>query len=356
MSLKQHTPQNTTQALPLICICGPTGTGKTAISLHLAQLLPRLLRETGKGRLADCTGCEIINADSRQLYADFPIITAQPSQEEQGATPHSLFGFLATTERMSAGAYSNLAAQRIAACLDNNRRADAGVDAGTAAGPAEENQPEGWRVPILVGGTGLYIRSLLEGIAEIPAIPPGISGYWRARCEKEGPAALHKLLQLNDPALAARLHPNDRQRIIRGLEVHAATGKALSLWHARSMPLRPYRALKLGIALDIQSLEPRLALRIDKMLEQGAVEEARKARANRDDPASPGWSGIGCAELWRYLEGEISLEECKKLWLANTRAYAKRQLTWFKSDGGITWLAPEETGKALQCAVSFFTS
>ena len=336
---------NPTSTLPLICICGPTGAGKTAVSLYLARTLPAILRQNLHGRRANCVGCEIINADSRQLYVDFPIITAQPSPAEQAQAPHSLFGFLPSTERMSAGVYAHLAAQRIAECLlpvwqDN--KWDNSLES------------EGWRIPILVGGTGLYIKSLIEGIAQIPPIPEEIAYYWRARCREEGPAELHKILQLNDPELSARLHPNDKQRIIRGLEVYSATGKSLSLWHAQAVPPPPYRVLKLGIGEDIKSLEPRLALRIDKMLEQGAIEEARAARENCNDPTSPGWSGIGCAELWRYLAEEMSLDDCKKLWLANTRAYAKRQFTWFKSDSAVNWFIPEEADKALQRAISFF--
>lgn len=357
MSLKT----NTTSTLPLICICGPTGAGKTAVSLYLAQMLPAILRQSLHGAQADCAGCEIINADSRQLYADFPIITAQPSPEEQAQTPHSLFGFLPSGERMSAGVYSHLAAHRISECLQNAWQ-DNGRAKGRSSGRDNDRTDErsgrapgeGWRIPILVGGTGLYIKSLLEGIAQIPAIPVEIAGYWRERCRNEGPAELHKILQLNDPALAARLHPNDKQRIIRGLEVYSATGKSLSLWHAQAVPPPPYRVLKLGIGQDIKDLESRLALRIDKMLEQGAIEEAIAARINCNDPISPGWSGIGCAELWRYLADELSLDECKKLWLSNTRAYAKRQITWFKSDPDINWFSTEEADKALQRAIAFF--
>lgn len=345
---------NTTTTLPLICICGPTGAGKTAVSLHLAQLLPEILRQNLHGRRGNCLGCEIINADSRQLYADFPIITAQPSLEEQALAPHSLFGFLPTTERMSAGAYSHLAAHRISECLQKAWQ-NSGLDQKETGESDDGNGDKGWRIPILVGGTGLYIKSLLEGIAQIPPVPQEIADYWRERCLEEGSVALHKILQVNDPELSARLHPNDKQRIIRGLEVYSATGKSLSLWHAQAVPPPPYRVLKMGIGQDIKSLEPRLALRIDKMLEQGAIEEARAARENNNDPASPGWSGIGCAELWKYLAGELSLDDCKKLWLANTRAYAKRQFTWFKSDSAINWYSPEEAGKTLQHAISFFT-
>lgn len=277
------------------CISGPTGTGKTAAALALARTLP----------------VTVINVDSRQVYADFPIITAQPSPEERAACPHALYGFLRAEERLGAGEYARLAGKAVREAV--------------AAG----------RVPVLVGGTGLYFRALLEGLAPIPEIPPEIAAAWRERCRIEGSEALHALLTERDPLYAAKIHVRDRQRIIRALEVHAATGKPFSWWHGRALPRSPYRPCSVGLDMRLEELEPLLARRIAIMVERGALEEARAALLRCPDPQAPGWSGIGCAEIFRYLSGQLTLETCRHLWLKNTRAYAKRQRTWFRADKSI---------------------
>ena len=290
------------------CIAGPTGAGKTAAALALAGQQP----------------VAVINADSRQTYRDFPIITAQPSAGEQSVCPHLLYGFLPTEEKLGAGAWSRLAGQAIDGSLDLAR------------------------LPLLVGGTGLYFKALLEGIAPIPAIPPDVSRKWLERCEDEGSLALHRLLSESDPEYAAKIHPNDRQRITRALEVLDATGKTFTWWHSRTPAGSPYRTCKIGIALGLDELDPILAQRIELMFEQGALEEAARAKEICTDPAAPGWSGIGCAEVYRYLEGELSLDECLELWRKNTRAYAKRQLTWFRADKEIRWFRPEQADEIVR--------
>ena len=204
------------------------------------------------------------------------------------------------------------------------------------------------RVPLLVGGTGLYFQGLLHGIAEIPAVDPALGAALTARLEREGSAALHAELALSDPAYAARIHPNDRQRIVRALEVLAATGHTFSWWHEHAMPEPPCAGPLL--VLDMDPLTPRLARRIDLMLEQGALDEARAARLRCDDAAAPGWSGIGCAEVLAHLRGELSLEDCRRLWLHNTRAYAKRQRTWFRARPGARFFAPQDLDGLLRAA------
>lgn len=286
----------------LVSIMGPTGAGKTAAALALARRLPSA----------------VVNTDSRQVYRDFPLITAQPSADERAVCPHLLYGFLPTRRAFGAGAFARAAAGRIASAL--------------GAG----------RLPLLVGGTGLYFRALLEGMAPIPPSPPELAAAWQRRCDEEGPQALHALLARSDPGYAAKIHPNDRQRITRALEVMDATGKPFSWWHARPLPPPPYAALRLGVSLPMPELEKALAGRIDLMLERGALAEAEAALGRCPDPAAPGWSGIGCAELRGYLAGDLSLDECRALWLKNTRAYAKRQNTWFRADERIVWFRPEE--------------
>ena len=299
--------------IPVICVCGATGTGKSAAAVSLAE------RFRGA----------VINADSRQVYTDFPIITAQPGDADTSRCPHLLYGFLGCREKLGAGAYAELAGKEIA---DLHHR-------GT--------------VPILTGGTGLYLRTLFRGIAPIPPVDPAISRAWAMRLKEEGAAALHRVLETLDPGSAAKLHPNDSQRITRALEVLEGTGKPLGYWHSLPVPPSPYRTLLLYLDLDLAALTPRLARRIDAMIDAGAVDEARRALAACPDPVAPGWSGIGCSELYRYLQGEIDLPACRELWLRNTRAYAKRQITWFRAERDKTAFDPRDIPGMLEAAAAF---
>ena len=289
-------PSTHVDTIPVVVIAGPTGTGKSALASAVAQALNGV----------------IINADSRQVYADFPIITAQPSLRDFVKVTHRLYAFMSIRKKLSAGAYALLAKGEIVAAHKNNR------------------------TPILVGGTGLYLQSLLSGIAPIPPVAPAISRHWQEECEKQGSCALHALLKERDPESAARLHPHDSQRITRALEVLESTGYPLGYWHSLPLPPSMYHVLSFRTDIDMDDLTPKLAERIEAMIAQGAIEEAQKAYERCPDSAAPGWSGIGCAELFKYLSGQTDLETCKALWLQNTRAYAKRQKTWFKRDAAMT--------------------
>ncbi|MGE4293270.1 MAG: tRNA (adenosine(37)-N6)-dimethylallyltransferase MiaA [Desulfovibrio sp.] len=289
----------------VVCILGPTGTGKTRAALSLGRSV------------------EVVNFDSRQVYEDFPIITAQPSPEERALAPHHLYGFLPTDQIMNAARMAELAAQAVREiALRGN-------------------------LPVLVGGTGLYLRVLLRGIAPIPEIPEEIRAAVLARLEREGPQRMHAELLEIDPEYAAVIHPNDSQRNARAQEVWLATGRNMSSWHAEARPAFPLDALRLGIVADLDELTPRLAARIDEMLKQGALEEARRAYEKCPDPAAPGWSGIGCAELLAWMQGELTLPEARELWVRNTRAYAKRQMTWCRGEPGLlSFLAGDFSGLA----------
>ena len=301
---------------PLLLLAGPTGAGKSRAAIALAQ---------------SCNGV-IINIDSRQIYRDFPIITAQPSAAERALAPHLLYGFLPCAEKMTAGVYAKLAAAAVRDVFQDGR------------------------TPILVGGTGLYIQALLEGIADIPPVPADISRYWQLRLQAAGAPALHGELAGLDPDYAAKIKPQDSQRITRALEVCTGTGRPFSWWHKRAAgksPLAGRRVLRLGVALPLAELTGRLERRIDLMLDDGALDEARLALARCAERTAPGWSGIGCAELYAFLNGEISLDEARELWLRNTRAYAKRQLTWFKKDRSMLWFSPEQQDDTLRAARQF---
>ncbi|MDD3310850.1 tRNA (adenosine(37)-N6)-dimethylallyltransferase MiaA [Pseudodesulfovibrio sp.] len=302
---------------PIVCLLGPTGTGKTAAAIAVSRRMD----------------ASVVNFDSRQVYRDFPIITAQPDETERAACPHLLYGFLPTEEKMSAARFVEL-----------------------AVGAIEAVRAEG-RLPILVGGTGLYLRSLLQGIAPIPAIPADVRLRVLERIEREGPQALHAELTENDPKYAAVIHPNDTQRNARAAEVYLATGHTLTWWHENGEHTpAPYDALKIGMGIGLDELEPHLARRIDAMLAAGALDEARAARERCPAQDAPGWSGIGCAELLAHLRGEIPLDEARTRWVKNTRAYAKRQLTWFRKEADIRWFSPGGNEAVADCVADWLAA
>jgi tRNA dimethylallyltransferase len=296
-----------------VCIVGPTGAGKSAAALRLAAAL----------------GGEVINADSRQVYADFPVITAQPGAEERRLHPHHLYGFLRATERISAGQWAELAAARIAECAARGK------------------------LPLLVGGTGLYIRAITRGLADIPPVDPAVAQRLEEEYARLGPQTLHARLEKADPSYAARTPARNRQRVLRALGVWECTGRPFSGWHGQGSPL--CRALLLVVRTELGELVPRLERRISAMLEAGALDEARRALIQCADPKAPGWSGIGCAELYRHLHGEISLEQARALWLGNTRAYAKRQLTWFRGQEEAVWVDASDHADMVMKARGFLS-
>lgn len=300
--------------LPVICLAGPTGSGKTAAALAMAEVLDG----------------EVVNADSRQVYADFPLITAQPSPEEQACCPHHLYGFLPTENKISAGSWADAAANTVRDILARGK------------------------TPLLVGGTGLYFQALLRGMAEIPPVDPQLTAQLTARVEAEGTARLHAELKSCDPTYAAKIHSNDRQRIIRALEVFQSTGRPFTWWHSNSMSSPLCAGPLLTLSATLEWLEPRLARRLDLMLEAGALDEARAAMSTCADPAAPGWSGIGCAEALAHLQGRLSAQNCRQQWLHNTRAYAKRQLTWFRARPEAVWLPPDKPAEVVEAAQRFW--
>ena len=306
-----------TAELPrLICLLGPTGTGKSAAALHLAEAL----------------GGAVVNADSRQVYADFPLITAQPDRAERARCPHLLYGFLETRQSINAGQWLARALEAIA-----------------------ELRGRGL-VPILTGGTGLYIRALTQGMAQIPPVAPEIQQRLEQEYQNLGAAALHKRLQKVDPAYALRTHAHNRQRLLRALAVWESSGRSFSDWHSTSRAAPCCKALCLALEARLDELGPRLARRIDRMLEAGALDEARRALAHCADPAAPGWSGIGCAELHQHLCAGLELNKAKELWYLNTRHYAKRQLTWFRAQPELLWMQAQDFESMERAARTFLTN
>ncbi len=296
-----------------LCLAGPTGAGKTEVALHLAAKLDG----------------EVINTDSRQVYADFPIITAQPNAVELNTCPHHLYGFMSMEQKLSAGKWLDMALE-----------------------VARDICARG-KLPIFVGGTGLYFKALLEGIANIPPIAEHISKELVHRCKHDGSQTLHQELMQFDPIYATRIHPNDSQRVVRALEVFLSTGKNFTWWHEHAMPKPMVKALYLGVDITLEALTPRLGTRIEAMMQAGALDEANKALKICGDKHAPAWSGIGCAELYAHLCEGLSLADCLELWRKNTRAYAKRQLTWFRAVKDIYWFTTSDTKAMLGKAQEF---
>jgi len=298
----------------VVCVIGPTGSGKNDLALWLSKKFP----------------LEIINFDSRQVYSDLPIITAQPSESEKHSCPHHLYGFLGLRDRISAGAFMDRARQTIADVAGRGR------------------------IPFLVGGTGLYLRSLIYGLVHIPAVPEAIQAELESELRRSGVQVLYQRLISVDPVYSGSITGNDRQKIIRALGVYMTTGKPFSEWHREQNREPFYRALKLGIIRELEELTPGLKQRITKMIRAGAVEEVKKAwEKSGCDPFCPAFSGIGCAEVIGYIEGETDLEQAVDLWMKNTRAYAKRQLTWFRKEQDISWVRLDEKDRVLNLANEF---
>ena len=299
----------------VVCIAGPTGTGKSAAALRLAVEL----------------GGEVINADSRQVYADFPIITAQPDAEERLLCQHHLYGFLSITEQINAGQWARLAAAKVAECAARGS------------------------LPLVVGGTGLYLRAVMRGMADIPPVDPAVAQRLEEEYARLGPQSLHARLAGADPSYAARTHARNRQRVLRALGVWECTGRSFSWWHGQGRASPLYRVLLLVLRAELGELAPRLEQRIGAMLEAGALDEARRAFTRCADPKAPGWSGIGCAELYRHLVGDLSLDQARALWFGNTRAYAKRQLTWFRGQEDAIWVEASDLAGMLAKTRAFLS-
>jgi tRNA dimethylallyltransferase len=295
---------------PVILIAGPTASGKSALALALAEQL----------------GGVIVNADSMQVYADLRVITARPTPAEEARAPHRLYGFVDAAENYSVGRWCGDAAAALAAVSDARRTV------------------------IFVGGTGLYFKALLGGLAAVPPIPADIRKAVRARLASEGVAPLHAELKLRDPDAAARLMPGDRARVSRALEVVLATGRSLLAWHETGLPaaLDPAHAVKIFLNPDRDALLRRIDARFDAMLAAGALEEVRTLAARRLDPSLPAMKAHGVPWLIRHLDGAMPLDQAADEGKRDTRRYTKRQATWFRNQlPDFTWVEPERAPEAV---------
>jgi tRNA dimethylallyltransferase len=294
----------TAHARRAVLIAGPTASGKSALALALA---------------ARCGGL-VVNADSMQVYRDLRVITARASPEEEALVPHRLYGHVDAGVDYSVGRWL--------------------ADAAVALTEAEA----AGRLPIVVGGTGLYFKLLTQGIAAVPPIPAAIRERLRGRLAAEGADALHAELARRDPAAAGRILPRDRSRILRALEVLEATGRPLHAWHGENAaPLLPGAGVaKVFLAPERDALRARIDQRFDAMLAAGAINEVRALVARGLDPLAPAMKAHGVPWLVRHLRGEIDLETAAAGAKADTRRYAKRQFTWFRNQlPDWPWEAPE---------------
>jgi tRNA dimethylallyltransferase len=289
----QETPE--LEAPPaVVIVTGPTAGGKSGLALELAEAFDGV----------------VINADSMQVYRELEILTARPGIEALARAPHRLYGSLSGREPCSAGRWRELARTEIAAAH--------------AAG----------KLPLVVGGTGLYLRALIEGLAEVPEVPAALRDAAVARLRELGAPGLHAELAARDPVMAARLRPGDSQRLIRAWEVLEATGRSLAAWQAEAAPGLGVPACRF---LRLVRLPPRAALyaacdaRFLAMIERGALDELRALRELGLDPRLPVMRALGLRELGQHLDGALSLDAAVARAQQATRNYAKRQMTWLRT-------------------------
>jgi tRNA dimethylallyltransferase len=277
-----------------ILIAGPTASGKSAFALDLAEK----------------TGGAIINADSMQVYRDLRVLTARPTGEDEARVPHLLYGHVSGREAYSAARFADEASRAIA-----------------------EARALGL-VPIFVGGTGLYFKALLEGLSPVPPVPDDVRAHWRSEADRVGAAALHQVLGARDPAMAARLKATDTQRIVRALEVLEATGRSLADW--QETPGEPVleedETERFVLMPERDELYRRCDARFEAMMAAGALEEAEALGRQKLDPGLPVMRALGVAPLLDLIAGKTARAEAEERAKAETRQYAKRQVTWLRGN------------------------
>jgi len=303
----------------VIVVTGPTASGKSALALALA--------EQRQGRAAGT----VINADAMQTYDAFPILTAQPSAGERARVPHALYGVMPLSETLSAARWRTLATAEIEHCLAEGR------------------------TPILCGGSGLYLRTLMQGIATIPDVPSDVREQANADWQALGADAFRARLASTDPAIVDRLKPGDRQRHVRAWEVAVATGRPLSVWQAGAQTPGPWRFATILLAPERAWLRDRIETRFDVMLEQGVLAEVKAVFDRSPDPRWPGLKAHGAPELFRHLRGELELDQARQIAIDHTRQYAKRQMTWFRHQMAPDLVVEPESAQSLEEVAQYLT-
>jgi len=295
--MKPQSPQS--DVPPVIVISGPTAIGKTAVSLAIAKKLP----------------VEIVSADSRQIYRYMDIGTAKPSAEELAAVPHHFIDILNPDEDYSAGQFGLDAREVIADIYARGK------------------------VPLLVGGSGLYVKGVLDGFIKNDEKYPKIREELQRRLEDEGADALFAELQRVDPESAQKSHPNNAFRTVRALEVFYASGKSISEIRKENRDPAPFKWAKFSLIMDRELLYRRTNRRVKNMLQDGLVDEVKAVLEMGYSPDLNALNSVGYKEVIQYLNGTIDLDKCEELIKRNTRRYAKRQLTWLRADKSQNWVS-----------------
>jgi tRNA dimethylallyltransferase len=292
---------------PLLAIVGPTGVGKTAVAVRLATALP----------------VEAVNADSRQVYRGMDIGTGKPTAAERAILPHHLIDVVDPDQRYHAARFR--------------------VEALQALGEIRERG----RLPAIVGGTGLYVRSLLKGLRPAPPADPALRRELESDARARGAHALHERLAALDPEWAQRLHPNDRVRIIRAIEIlmrPGAVGAEAAPAGDWAQGVARWRLLMVGLCQSREALRRRLAERARAMLARGMMEEVRRLLEEGYDESLAAMGGIGYRQFAAVLRGRLTQEEALRLMIRDTIRYAKRQMTWFAADPEIRWIDVDRAG------------
>ncbi len=299
-------PATPFRSLPIVLIAGPTAVGKTALSLDLAATL----------------GTEIINADSMQVYRLMDIGTAKPSPEERARVRHHLIDVADPDEPYDAALFV--------------RQARPVIDALHAQG----------KVPLVVGGTGLYMKALTRGLCPGPSGDPEMRRKILEELDRQGLSILYEELRRVDPACAAKIHPNDRQRIVRALEVFRSTGVPLSQWQdAHGFRQALYPTVKIALCRERRDLYARIDQRVLQMMDRGLLNEVRSLLERGYPCTLKSMQSLGYRHMCLYLAGTVSLDEAVRLMQRDTRHYAKRQITWFKGDAEFRWFHAEDVPK-----------
>lgn len=301
----------------VIVICGPTGSGKTAAAIQLA------VRFNG----------QIINADSMQIYRYMDIGTAKPTRSEQQQVRHHLIDVAAPDEPFNAARYADMAQDLISRL-----------------------QPKGI-VPFVVGGTGLYIKALLKGLFQVEPVDPAVRNRLKKDAAVHGDAFLHRRLADCDPETARRIHPNDTYRILRALEIYELTGKSISQFQSdHGFSEKLFSVLKIGLDIDRIELYERINQRVAHMIAAGLMQEVKNLLDRGYAPTLKSMQSIGYRHLVDFIQGRLSWPEALRTFKRDTRRYAKRQLTWFKADGEINWVAAENTTRMMHLINNFLTA
>lgn len=299
---------------PLIVLVGATGTGKSGVALDWAR----------------CHPVEIVNADASQVYRGMDIGTATPTAAERAEIPHHLFSIVDPDDPLDAGRYVELAQPVIDGILSRGH------------------------LPLIVGGTGLYVKALLHGLAEIPEVPAAVRRSVQEELAREGTAALHSALVVVDPEAAGRISPNDSQRITRALEVFRHTGTPISQFQQRhGFSGRQREALLLGLEVPREGHRELLAQRVDEMFARGFVAEVEELLARGWSPTLRSFKALGYRAVMKLLAGQVTAAQARAHILTHHARYAKRQRTWFGKMEGILWLSPDDVAPGEAALVRF---